>query len=65
LADAKLAEWLAKPTFWLASRNAGLGLVITAKSKPKPETSHSAQAQATFASQKVNSRLLSYPLGAW
>ncbi|KAJ7898955.1 hypothetical protein B0H14DRAFT_2557006 [Mycena olivaceomarginata] len=47
------AEWLAKPTFWLASRNAGLGLVITAKSKPKPETSHSAQAQATLQAKKL------------
>jgi hypothetical protein len=51
-ADGRLAEWLAKPTFWLASRNAGLGLVITPKSKPKPDTSPSARAQATFASLK-------------
>jgi hypothetical protein len=49
------ARWLAKPTKWLASRNAGFGLVMPPKSKPKPETNHSARAQATFASQKVNS----------
>jgi hypothetical protein len=57
LAGAKPAEWLAKPTFWLASRNAGRGLVITAKSTPTPETSQSVRAQATFASQKVNSHV--------
>jgi hypothetical protein len=62
LADAKPAKWLAKPTKWLASRNAGLGLVMPPKSKPKPETSHSARAQATFASQKVNSRDLTTAL---
>jgi hypothetical protein len=45
LADAKPTEWLAKATFWLASQDPGLGLVITAKSKPKPESS-----------QKVNPR---------
>jgi hypothetical protein len=28
---------VAKPTNWLASRNAGLGLWLALKSKPKPE----------------------------
>ena len=31
LAGAKLAEWLAKPTKWLASRNAGHELVMAPK----------------------------------
>jgi hypothetical protein len=56
LADAKPAKWLAKPTKWLAGQNAGRGLVMPPKSTPTPETSYSARAQATFASQKVNSR---------
>ncbi|KAJ6491233.1 hypothetical protein DFH09DRAFT_1105058 [Mycena vulgaris] len=50
-----LAEWLAKPTKWLASRNAGRGRVMPPKSTPTPETSQSARAQATFASQKLQS----------
>ncbi|KAJ6542385.1 hypothetical protein DFH09DRAFT_1392561 [Mycena vulgaris] len=54
LAGAKPAEWLAKPTKWLASRNAGRGRVMPPKSTPTPETSQSARAQATFASQKVS-----------
>jgi hypothetical protein len=54
-ADGRLAEWLAKPTKWLASRNAGRGRVMPPKSTPTPETSQLARAQATFASQKVNS----------
>jgi hypothetical protein len=54
-ADGRLAEWLAKPTKWLASRNAGRGRVMPPKSTPTPETSQLALAQATFASQKVNS----------
>ncbi|KAJ7091740.1 hypothetical protein C8R44DRAFT_750380 [Mycena epipterygia] len=33
------------PTFWFASRNAGLGLVITVKSKHKPEKSYSTRTQ--------------------
>ncbi|KAJ7826410.1 hypothetical protein B0H14DRAFT_2595880 [Mycena olivaceomarginata] len=52
LADAKPAEWLAKPTKWLASHSAGRGRVIAPKSTPPPNTSHLARAQATFASQK-------------
>ncbi|KAJ6565850.1 hypothetical protein DFH09DRAFT_1081506 [Mycena vulgaris] len=48
-------DWLAKPTKWLASPNAGRGRVMPPKSTPTPETSQSARAQATFASQKVNS----------
>ncbi|KAJ6509800.1 hypothetical protein DFH09DRAFT_1100624 [Mycena vulgaris] len=52
LAGAKPAEWLAKPTKWLASRNAGRGRVMPPKSTPTPETSQSARAQATFESQK-------------
>ncbi|KAJ7934319.1 hypothetical protein B0H13DRAFT_1855214 [Mycena leptocephala] len=56
LDEVQLAEWLAKPTKWLASRNAGHGRVMPPKSTPTPETSHLARAQATFASQKVNSQ---------
>ncbi|KAF8148513.1 hypothetical protein K438DRAFT_1779584 [Mycena galopus ATCC 62051] len=47
------SKWLAKPTKWLASRNAGRGRVMPPKSTPTPETSQSARAQATFASQKL------------
>ncbi|KAJ7071887.1 hypothetical protein B0H15DRAFT_965755 [Mycena belliarum] len=34
---AQPAEWLAKPTDWLASQLAGLGLGLPPKSKPKPK----------------------------
>ncbi|KAJ7140601.1 hypothetical protein C8R44DRAFT_726343 [Mycena epipterygia] len=52
LAGNKLAEWLAKPSKWLASRKAGRGRVIPPKSTPPPGTSHSARAQAIRPSQK-------------
>ncbi|KAJ7301066.1 hypothetical protein DFH08DRAFT_827845 [Mycena albidolilacea] len=55
LADAKPAEWLAKPTKWLASHLAGHGRVIPPKHTPPPGTSHLAQAQATWPSQKRHS----------
>ncbi|KAJ6543377.1 hypothetical protein DFH09DRAFT_1088816 [Mycena vulgaris] len=57
MATTSILKWLAKPTKWLASRNAGRGRVMPPKSTPTPEISQSARAQATFASQKVNSRV--------
>jgi hypothetical protein len=54
-ADGRLAEWLAMPKKWLASRNAGRGRVMPPKSTPTPETSQSTLAQATFTSQQCHS----------
>ncbi|KAF8186493.1 hypothetical protein K438DRAFT_1765264 [Mycena galopus ATCC 62051] len=59
------SKWLAKPTKWLASRNARRGRVMPPKFTPTPETSQSARAQATFASQKSRCLGLGLGLRAW